>query len=36
LTRQVKRVLFHKGFPVDARHNAKIDREALARWAVTQ
>jgi acyl-coenzyme A synthetase/AMP-(fatty) acid ligase len=33
LTRQVKRVLFHRAFPVDARHNAKIDREALARWA---
>lgn len=36
LTRQVTRVLFHVGFPVDARHNAKIDREALARWAVAQ
>jgi len=32
LTRQVKRALFHPAFPVDARHNAKIDREALARW----
>ncbi|MCL4731979.1 MAG: hypothetical protein KJ044_16290, partial [Planctomycetes bacterium] len=36
LTRQVKRVLFHAGLPVDARHNAKIDREALAKWAVKQ
>lgn len=36
LTRQVMRVLFHPGFPVDARHNAKIDREALAGWAVKQ
>ncbi|MAF66175.1 MAG: hypothetical protein CMJ84_11030 [Planctomycetes bacterium] len=26
-------VLFHTGFPVDVRHNAKIDREALKRWA---
>lgn len=33
LTRQVKRVLFHGPFPVDVRHNAKIDRQALARWA---
>jgi acyl-CoA synthetase (AMP-forming)/AMP-acid ligase II len=29
----VRRVLFHPGFPVDRRHNAKIDRPALARWA---
>jgi len=36
LTRQVKRVLFHPALPVDARHNAKIDREALAKWAVKQ
>ena len=26
-------VLFHKSFPVDVRHNAKIYREKLARWA---
>jgi acyl-CoA synthetase (AMP-forming)/AMP-acid ligase II len=26
-------LLFHPGFPVDVRHNAKIDREALKRWA---
>lgn len=32
-TRAVKRVLFHPSLPVDVRHNAKIDREALARWA---
>lgn len=36
LTRQVKRVLFHAALPVDARHNAKIDREALAQWAARQ
>ncbi|MCB9871043.1 MAG: hypothetical protein H6837_14395 [Planctomycetes bacterium] len=24
---------FHPGFPVDLRHNAKIDREKLAKWA---
>ncbi len=28
--------LFHPGFPVDRRHNAKIEREALARWASEQ
>jgi acyl-CoA synthetase (AMP-forming)/AMP-acid ligase II len=28
--------LFHPGFPVDVRHNAKIDREELARWARRQ
>jgi len=32
-TRGIQRVLFHAGFPVDIRHNAKIGREALARWA---
>lgn len=25
--------LFHRGFPVDIRHNAKIGRPELARWA---
>ena len=33
VTADVQRVLFHPGFPVDIRHNAKIGREALARWA---
>ncbi|MHC9083645.1 olefin beta-lactone synthetase [Luteimonas sp. RIT-PG2_3] len=28
--------LFHRGFPVDIRHNAKIGREKLALWAATQ
>lgn len=32
-TRDIKDVLFHPGFPVDTRHNAKINREALAVWA---
>ena len=32
-TRGIERVLFHKGFPVDIRHNAKISREKLAQWA---
>jgi acyl-CoA synthetase (AMP-forming)/AMP-acid ligase II len=35
-TRAIQRVLFHTGFPVDIRHNAKIGREALARWAASQ
>jgi len=29
----IKDVLFHKSFPVDIRHNAKIYREKLAQWA---
>lgn len=29
----VGRFLPHRGFPVDARHNSKIHREALAAWA---
>ncbi|HUU81859.1 MAG TPA: fatty acid CoA ligase family protein [Phycisphaerae bacterium] len=33
LTRDVHDVLFHRGFPVDVRHNAKINREKLAVWA---
>jgi predicted signal transduction protein with EAL and GGDEF domain len=32
-TRQIRDVLFHPSFPVDIRHNAKIGREALAKWA---
>jgi acyl-CoA synthetase (AMP-forming)/AMP-acid ligase II len=32
-TRAIRDVLFHPAFPVDIRHNAKIGREALARWA---
>ena len=30
---RLRRVLFHPGFPVDIRHNSKIGRGALARWA---
>ena len=33
LTRSVRTVLFHTGFPVDIRHNSKIRREELAEWA---
>lgn len=35
-TRDVTTILFHRRFPVDIRHNAKIGREALARWAERQ
>jgi acyl-CoA synthetase (AMP-forming)/AMP-acid ligase II len=31
--RQIDNILFHPGFPVDARHNAKIIRERLSIWA---
>lgn len=33
LTGEIKTLLFHPGFPVDFRHNAKIIREELAVWA---
>lgn len=32
VTRPVTAFRFHPSFPVDIRHNAKIDREYLARW----
>lgn len=32
-TAGIRTVLYHRGFPVDIRHNAKIDRAALGRWA---
>jgi acyl-coenzyme A synthetase/AMP-(fatty) acid ligase len=32
-TRGITTILFHPGFPVDARHNSKIRREDLATWA---
>jgi acyl-CoA synthetase (AMP-forming)/AMP-acid ligase II len=34
-TTRIKLFYFHPRFPVDVRHNAKIHRLALARWAVT-
>ena len=33
VTERVERVLFHPGFPVDRRHNAKIHRLELRDWA---
>ena len=32
----IGRILFHPSFPVDVRHNAKIHRLTLARWAAEQ
>jgi acyl-CoA synthetase (AMP-forming)/AMP-acid ligase II len=36
ITREIRTVLFHPGFPVDIRHNSKIGREELAGWAARQ
>ena len=33
ITRSIRTVMFHPGFPVDIRHNSKIRREELAEWA---
>lgn len=33
LTNEIKHFLLHPDFPVDIRHNAKIFREKLAKWA---
>jgi len=33
VSRSIQTILFHKSFPVDIRHNAKIGREKLALWA---
>lgn len=35
-TRAITRFYFHSNFPVDVRHNAKIHRLTLAKWAATQ
>ena len=35
-TRTVRRVLYKEEFPVDIRHNSKIDRPQLAVWAARQ
>ena len=32
-THCIETILFHRSFPVDIRHNAKIFREKLAVWA---
>ena len=33
LTARIEHFLLHRSLPVDVRHNAKISRERLARWA---
>jgi hypothetical protein len=33
LTASITTFFFHRSFPVDARHNAKIFREQLQEWA---
>jgi acyl-CoA synthetase (AMP-forming)/AMP-acid ligase II len=35
-TRSIERILFYPNLPVDVRHNAKINREWLAKWAAKQ
>ncbi len=35
-TRNIRCILFRKSFPVDVRHNSKILREKLAKWAETR
>ena len=35
-TAAIEAIVFHPGFPVDIRHNAKIGREQLAAWAQRQ
>lgn len=35
-TAGIRDVLYHRGFPVDVRHNAKIRREDLAVWAARE
>ena len=36
LTVSIRKILFHPSFPVDIRHNAKINREKLTEWASTE
>ena len=35
-TAEITEILFHREFPVDVRHNAKIFREKLAEWAAAR
>lgn len=35
-TKEIACILFHPSFPVDVRHNAKIHRLSLAKWAATK
>ena len=33
LSKSIDLIMFHQNFPVDIRHNAKINREKLGKWA---
>jgi acyl-CoA synthetase (AMP-forming)/AMP-acid ligase II/pimeloyl-ACP methyl ester carboxylesterase len=33
LSKDITKIFFHRSFPVDARHNAKIFRDKLGKWA---
>lgn len=35
ITSEIQDIIFHDSFPVDIRHNAKINREQLTKWAQT-
>lgn len=35
-TKKIKKAVFYKDFPVDVRHNAKINRELLCNWVQVQ
>ena len=35
-TAAIARILYREDFPVDVRHNSKIDRPQLGRWAAAQ
>ena len=35
VTKEIKDLLFYQNFPVDIRHNAKINREKLTKWAAS-
>lgn len=36
ITQRIEKFLFHPSLPVDVRHNVKINRELLAKWATSQ
>ncbi len=36
VTASIRHVLFHSSLPVDPRHNSKIERPALAKWAAAK
>jgi acyl-CoA synthetase (AMP-forming)/AMP-acid ligase II len=36
VTRSIRHVVFRKRLPVDPRHNSKIERPALAKWALVE